>query len=100
MSHASGGRVLDWGAGNGYVSYLLKKSVKFNSITSFLVNADIQTINFLSNGLDLSVVNSLERVHLPYEDEEFECVISSGVLEHVVEYGGHSNLHSVKFSEC
>jgi SAM-dependent methyltransferase len=88
LSHASGGRVLDWGAGNGHVSYLLKKSGKIKSISSFLVNADNQTIEFLSNGLDLCVVNSLEKVRLPYKDGEFECVISSGVLEHVVEYGG------------
>jgi SAM-dependent methyltransferase len=86
--HASGGHVLDWGAGNGHVSYLLKNSGDFKSISSFLVNADDQTINFLCNGLDLSVVNSNERIKLPYEDGAFECVVSSGVLEHVTEYGG------------
>jgi SAM-dependent methyltransferase len=88
VSHASGSRVLDWGAGNGHVSYLLKKSVKFKAISSFLVNADDQTINFLRNALDLSVVNSLDKIKLPYEDGAFDCVLSSGVLEHVTEYGG------------
>ena len=88
VSQASGGCILDWGAGNGHVSYLLKKTEKFKSISTFLVNADDQTISFLRNGLDLDVVNSLEKIKLQYEDGAFDCVLSSGVLEHVTEYGG------------
>jgi SAM-dependent methyltransferase len=88
VSHASGGRVLDWGAGNGHVSYLLRSTGNFKSVNSFVVNGDDRTIEFLRDGLDLSVVNSLDKAKLPYEDGSFDCVISSGVLEHVVEYGG------------
>jgi len=88
VSNASSGRVLDWREGNGHVFFLLKKSEKFESTSSFLINAEDQTNNFLRNGLDLTVLNSLERIKLPCEEGSIDCVLSSGVQEHLTEYGG------------
>jgi predicted SAM-dependent methyltransferase len=56
-------------------------------VDSFLVNPDIRTTKFLDK-LDLNVTATSDNLNLPYENNEYDIVISSGVLEHVNEYGG------------
>lgn len=78
--------VLDWGAGNGHVSYLLKNGLGI-STDSFCVNPDPRTENFL-NKLELNLIISIDKFDLPFKSSTYDVVISSGVLEHVNEYGG------------
>lgn len=79
-------KILDWGAGNGHISYLLKYGLNLN-VDSFLVNPDLKTKIFLEK-LKLNVVTTRNNFDLPYKSNEYDIVISSGVLEHVNEYGG------------
>lgn len=79
-------RVLDWGAGKGHVSYLLRRQ-GFD-----LVSCDVR-----SDGVDsafnqetpilreqgLSVVPLDHPWRLPFRNAEFDLVVSFGVLEHV-----------------
>lgn len=79
--------VLDWGAGNGHFSY-------------FLVKAGYQTSGYGFESLPkICRVFSPERytyqqgdwsdpIAIPFPDEQFDAVLSVGVLEHVREMGG------------
>lgn len=90
--YAEGGQVLDWGAGNGHVSFMLRESGRHSRVISYLVAPSTHTLDFLQNGLGLEVVCSDEKSLLPFEAGTFDCVVSSGVLEHVDEYGGDRSL--------
>ncbi|MFW6357601.1 MAG: class I SAM-dependent methyltransferase [Chroococcales cyanobacterium] len=83
----SGSAILDWGCGNGHFSY-------------FLANQGYQTFGFsfedfplrhTLNNLDYSFTkgNIEQPKRLPYQDAEFDAVVSVGVLEHVRETGGN-----------
>jgi SAM-dependent methyltransferase len=79
--------VLDWGCGNGHVSFFLKH-LNIANVTSFCVAPKTETKQFLEDKLDLRVVTSSCPRKLPFPDNSFDIVLSSGVLEHVNEYGG------------
>jgi SAM-dependent methyltransferase len=82
----SGGRVLDWGAGNGHASIYLSRAGYETTGYSFDGNyyADL-----LGEGMYRFVAaDSSEPVLLPFADGEFDAVLSVGVLEHVRETGG------------
>lgn len=79
-------RVLDWGAGKGHITYLLK-AAGFN-----VVSCDIgSTADDSSFGQNTPIIedNALKIVplsdpwKLPFKDKEFDLVVSFGVLEHV-----------------
>jgi len=80
--------ILDWGCGNGHISFLLKNSDPHLKVTSFSVNPKISTKMFLTNVLQLNLVTSQNKILLPFRNSSFDCIISSGVLEHVNEWGG------------
>lgn len=90
--YANGGQVLDWGAGNGHISFMLRETGRYSRVISYLVTPSADTLDFLQNGLGLEVVHSDEKSLLPFEAGAFDCVVSSGVLEHVDEYGGDRSL--------
>lgn len=85
-----GSQVLDWGCGNGHFSY-------------FLLAAGYQTYGFSFNDFPLRQYLKLkdqlnyefklgthqEPKILPYPNDQFDAVVSVGVLEHVRETGGN-----------
>ncbi|MDR1803813.1 MAG: class I SAM-dependent methyltransferase [Treponema sp.] len=78
-------KILDWGCGKGYVTYLLKK--RGINITSCDVSNTGASSAFGSNSLIASAkihVIKLEQGYvLPFNDSEFDVILSFGVLEHV-----------------
>jgi SAM-dependent methyltransferase len=82
----SGGRVLDWGAGNGHFSYfLLRAGYRVHAFTI----AEAEALDWVRRpGFEVSAGDPGEAVRLPFEDDAFDAVTSIGVLEHVRETGG------------
>lgn len=80
-------KILDWGCGNGHISYLIKQLTNCEVI-SFSIEKDVDKIDFLKNELRLNYINGTDIYKLPFKDNYFDIVLSSGVLEHVNEYGG------------
>jgi len=79
-------KVLDWGCGKGHITYLLKAR-GFD-----VVSCDIAVEkNDSSFGQEVPIVQAKQiaivPLHhpsaLPFADSSFDCVVSSGVLEHV-----------------
>jgi SAM-dependent methyltransferase len=81
-----GGSVLDWGAGTGHASIYLSRAgfratgYSFDSFSyrDLLGDAPYRFVRARPN----------EPIALPFDDGEFDAVLSVGVLEHVRETGG------------
>jgi len=79
-------RVLDWGAGKGHISYLMKQA-GFN-VTSCDIVADAIDSSFgqetpVIKENAINIVPLTDPWKLPFDDGEFDIVLSFGVLEHV-----------------
>jgi SAM-dependent methyltransferase len=82
-----GSTVLDWGAGNGHVSFFLVQSGYHASGYSLLPQEFPPT--WLHDSDYRLVVGDLsDPIGMPFADESFDAVLSVGVLEHVRETGG------------
>jgi SAM-dependent methyltransferase len=81
-----GGRVLDWGAGNGHASIYLSRA-GFEATGYSLEPFSFQDL-LGANPYRFVAADPLEPVRLPFGDGEFDAVLSVGVLEHVRETGG------------
>ena len=84
-------KILDWGCGNGHISFILKELGR-NLVTSYCVSPDLRTLKFLREDLGLEIIISDNLIDLPFETQTYEMILSSGVLEHVNEYGGSIDL--------
>lgn len=82
------GRVLDWGCGWGQVSVLLRD--RDVDVEPFDYRPDEPGVGRapLERYESLTCTFSPEPVALPYEDAEFDAVLSCGVLEHVQDPSG------------
>lgn len=85
-----GQRLLDWGCGNGHLSYFLAHN-------GFAVDAYDTSIGNFSGEKSPPLLRDMpgvtftlgrDPVRLPYETETFDLIFGSGVLEHVHEFGG------------
>lgn len=83
---SAGGRVLDWGTGNGHFSYFLQRSGYRASGFSLLEGAFVRWLP--DPGYPFTRGDERQPTRLPYPDGSFDAVASVGVLEHVRETGG------------
>ena len=79
-------RVLDWGSGNGHVSYGLWRRGFRVSGFSF---EDFGVRRHLDASYDFRQGNEDDPSGLPFDSASFDGVMSVGVLEHVRETGGN-----------
>lgn len=71
-------RVLDWGAGTSHISYLMK-AAGFDVISCDITRKDTPILK--EKSIRFVLLN--DPWILPFKDEEFDMVVSFGVLEHV-----------------
>jgi len=71
--------ILDWGCGNGQVSFLLKEAGA--QVTSCDIEEAPPSAILEKSGIE--VVRLTHPSRLPFEDASFNAVLSFGVLEHV-----------------
>ncbi|TLY30682.1 MAG: class I SAM-dependent methyltransferase [Ignavibacteria bacterium] len=81
-----GANVMDWGCGNGHFSYFLARAGFRVTGFSFLGYPLLMKESGL--GFDFVPGSQSDPRRLPFHDEEFDAVVSMGVLEHVRETGG------------
>ena len=78
------GRVLDWGCGFGQVTELLHEAGV--DVTAFDYQPDVpEGKRPLERYPELDVYLSPEPWRLPFADDEFDAILSCGVLEHVMD---------------
>ena len=80
-----GATVLDWGCGNGHFSYVLDRLGYRAHGYSF---GDVPLVRHLSDRYGFTRGRATDPTTLPYRNEQFDAVVSVGVLEHVRETGG------------
>lgn len=87
-------QVLDWGCGNGHVSYALMRRRFRTSGFSF---EDFGLRRHLDNTYTFRLGSEDDPSGLPFDAHSFDGVMSVGVLEHVRETGGteHASLHEI-----
>ena len=84
---ALGSTILDWGCGNGHFSYFLLRShykTHGYAFEDFYFRSVLEPL-----GYQFLQGNLAEAIALPYADQQFDGVLSVGVLEHVRETGGN-----------
>ncbi len=82
---SSGSEVLDWGCGNGHFSYTLRA---LGYRTAGFGFDDFGLRNHIPPPYSFTRGDADEPVALPYVSNNFDAVVSVGVLEHVRETGG------------
>jgi ubiquinone/menaquinone biosynthesis C-methylase UbiE len=80
------GSMLDWGCGWGQVSHLLKRAGLEVTSFDYRPMAGEDGIRRLERFPDVEAyISATDPRKLPYDDAQFDAVLSCGVLEHVVD---------------
>jgi len=77
--------VLDWGCGNGHLSFFLL--TRGWLVTGYSYEPEPEAVIAHDNFTFVPGIDG-DPVRLPFEDRRFDAVFSMGVLEHVSEFGG------------
>lgn len=85
-SEGTGSRILDWGGGPGFLSYLLDALGFTTAYYDF--DHDIPSYKYVLEKLHIPKAYVEDPVKLPFPDASFDAVISCGVLEHVPDASG------------
>jgi SAM-dependent methyltransferase len=83
IAHDRPGRVLDWGCGLGQVTALLRERGVETEPFDYREDVGEPTRRPLEHYPEVEAMHSNDPVALPYGDDEFDSVLSLGVLEHV-----------------
>ncbi|HEY9860467.1 MAG TPA: class I SAM-dependent methyltransferase [Candidatus Obscuribacterales bacterium] len=78
--------VLDWGCGNGHFSYFLARSdyqAYGYAFDDFYLRQKLNQFAY-----EFKQGTPTDAIAIPYKDQQFDAVVSVGVLEHVRETGG------------
>lgn len=75
-------RILEVGCGHGHFGKLLKEAQSAH-VTGIDISPD--AIRVAANNLDRTIVINLGVDSLPFEKDEFDCIICNDVLEHLVD---------------
>ncbi|MHB1677547.1 MAG: class I SAM-dependent methyltransferase [Sulfuriferula sp.] len=79
-------RVLDWGAGKGHISYLLKLA-GFDVVSCDVSSSEDDSLFGQDTPIivekSITVISLIDPWLLPFKDSEFDLVVGFGVLEHV-----------------
>jgi ubiquinone/menaquinone biosynthesis C-methylase UbiE len=84
ISRRNPGRVLDWGCGYGQVTALLRLQGVDAAAFDYREELKRPVIAALERYPEIEAHLSPDPVHLPFDDDSFDIVLSCGVLEHVV----------------
>jgi ubiquinone/menaquinone biosynthesis C-methylase UbiE len=76
------GRVLDWGCGHGQITHLLRQRGIDVTAFDYWEGSEPRTVT-LEQYPEIEAHVSGEPVLLPFADDQFDTVLSCGVLEHV-----------------
>lgn len=85
----AGARVLDWGCGMGQMTYLMRQ--RGLRVTSYDVREPGDQLPDTPLSREIDRIVSQEPTTLPFDDGQFDAVLSCGVLEHIDEYSQPGN---------
>jgi SAM-dependent methyltransferase len=83
------GRVLDWGCGVGQMTYLLRR--RGFDVVPYEILATADGLPVLPVLRHDEIVSGVHPTDLPFDEAEFDAVLSCGVLEHVDEFSASGN---------
>jgi len=74
-------KVLDVGCGNGATGRYLKKYLQVKEVSGIEMNPEMARQAQMI--LDQVIIGNIEKIELPYEQNDFDCIICADVLEHL-----------------
>jgi SAM-dependent methyltransferase len=87
--HLPHGHLLDWGCGYGQMTYLLRR--RGLAVTAYDMGTPETRMPDVPLCREIQVIRSTHPTELPFGNNAFDAVLSSGVLEHVDEHSQPGN---------
>ncbi len=77
-------KILDVGCGDGVILYLLNQKLKNENIELYGIDSSNLALKIAKRKIPRGIFTIAEVYNLPYEDNFFDLIISSDVIEHVL----------------